>query len=107
MSTTITDAGGGSSLVRLLRVLRRRKWLVILPPVVLLVLALGRSFSQDELYKGQADVLLSRVSLQNMVDNQTVVGITGDQFFRIQKTQAFVARSPIVAQPRTDGDRRR
>jgi capsular exopolysaccharide synthesis family protein len=97
MTITSDEASAGSSLVSLLRLLRRRKVLVFLPPLVLLAFALAHSFSQSALYQGQADVLLSRVNLQNSVNNQSVVGITADQFFQIQSTQAALAHTPLVA----------
>ena len=98
MTSTTNDAGAGGSLVRLVELLRRRKLLVFLPPLVLLALALVHSSLQSAAYRGQADVLLSRVNLQSMLNKQAVVGITADQFFQIQSTQASLAKSPIVAQ---------
>jgi polysaccharide biosynthesis transport protein len=95
---TNTDAFADTALGHLLRVVRRRKLLVVAPVLALVGLALWHSSSQSALYRGEADVLLGRANLQSLVNNQPVIGITGDQFFRIQSTQASLAKSPPVAE---------
>ena len=99
---TTGEAAFGGPLVRLLQLLRRRKLWIVVPPLVLVALAVAHSSSQSTLYRGEANVLLSRVNLQSLLNNQTVVGISGDQVFRIQKTQASLARSPVVAERTLD-----
>src|SRR4051812_33579116 len=86
-----------SALANFLGILRRRK-LVIIQAVILVPLAAGvLSVLQKPLYKGTADVLLSRQSLANVLSGIPDLNAQPLQFQQIQETQAELAHTPDVA----------
>jgi succinoglycan biosynthesis transport protein ExoP len=84
-----------SSLSTYLRVLRRRKWIVVVSVLVVTALALGFSLRQPAQYAASADVLLSRQNLGNaLTGTSDFTLIDGD---RLTVTQADLAHTPDVA----------
>jgi len=86
----------GSSLHDYLRVVRRRKWLILLALVLVPAAALGFSERQQKLYRADAQVLLSRQNLASVLTG-TVDPSTYLQADRVAQTQADLARVPAVA----------
>ncbi len=78
-----------------LAILRRRKWIVLLPPLVAGMLAFFISASDSPVYRAKAQILVDRTSLVTAI---TQVGdpSLGDPN-RFLKTQASIARSPELA----------
>jgi polysaccharide biosynthesis transport protein len=77
-----------------LAILRRRKWIVALPPVVAAVAAFLLSTSQSPLYSATAEVLVNRASVVNAI---TGVDPSSGDPNRFLTTQASIARSPDLA----------
>src|SRR5947209_4050415 len=86
-----------SSLAAYLRVLRRRKWLVLMAVVLVPAAAVGFSLKQKAKYEASAQVLLSRQSFANSLNNVSDPSFSIDPN-RLPQTQADVARVPTVAQ---------
>jgi Mrp family chromosome partitioning ATPase len=78
-----------------LAVVRRRKWIVIVPPIVAALLAFYVSSKQSPLYQASAQILVDRTSLVSAI---TQVGdpSLGDPN-RFLQTQANIGRSPELA----------
>jgi capsular exopolysaccharide synthesis family protein len=85
-----------STLADYLAILQRRKLIVLLALVLVPVVALLVSATQDPLHESRAEVLLSRQSLAN-----TLAGTTDPTVFqdadRVVQTQAKLAEVPAVA----------
>jgi succinoglycan biosynthesis transport protein ExoP len=78
-----------------LRVLRRRKWIVIVPVVLAPIVALLFASGGPSLYEASAQVLVNR---QNLSSNLTgVTDPTQNDSIRFLTTQAQFARLPVVA----------
>jgi Mrp family chromosome partitioning ATPase/capsular polysaccharide biosynthesis protein len=77
-----------------LAILRRRKWVVLLPPVVAALAAFLLSTSQSSLYRASAQVLVNRASIVNAI---TGVDPSSGDPNRFLTTQASIARSPELA----------
>jgi polysaccharide biosynthesis transport protein len=78
-----------------LAILRRRKWIVLLPPVAAALAAYVLSMGQSPLYRASAEVLVNRLLV---VAAQTGVDPTGGDPDRFLQTQASIARSPELAE---------
>jgi succinoglycan biosynthesis transport protein ExoP len=83
--TTVTDY---------LAILRRRRWIVVIPPVAAALVAYVISTGQSPLYRASAEVLVNRLSVVAAVTN---VDPSGGDPTRFLKTQASIARSPELA----------
>jgi succinoglycan biosynthesis transport protein ExoP len=77
-----------------LAILRRRKWIVLLPPVAAGLAAFLLSTGQSPLYHADAQVLVNRTSVVAAV---TGIDPSGGDPTRFLKTQASIARSPELA----------
>src|SRR5436190_23543811 len=94
---TSTHASENSGLRSILRLVSRRRRIVVGVPIVLLALALGRSFTQEPLYQGTAEVLLSRQNLANTLQGTSTPSYQPAEFFQIARTQATLAHTLTVA----------
>jgi succinoglycan biosynthesis transport protein ExoP len=77
-----------------LAIIRRRKWIVLLPPLAAAVAAYLLSAGQSPLYRASADVLVNRASV---VTALTGVDLSGGDPTRYLTTQASIARDPVLA----------
>jgi succinoglycan biosynthesis transport protein ExoP len=77
-----------------LAILRRRKWIVLVPPIAAAVAAYVLSMGQSPLYQTSADVLLNRASVVTAITN---VDPSGGDPNRYLMTQASIARDPELA----------
>jgi succinoglycan biosynthesis transport protein ExoP len=77
-----------------LAILRRRKWIVLLPPVAAGLAAFLLSTGQSPLYHADAQVLVNRTSVVAAV---TGIDPSGGDPTRYLQTQASIARSPELA----------
>jgi succinoglycan biosynthesis transport protein ExoP len=78
-----------------LGILRRRKWIVLVPPIAAALAAYALSTGQSPLYRAAAQVLVNRASV---VTSITGVDPSGGDANRFLATQASIARSPELAQ---------
>jgi succinoglycan biosynthesis transport protein ExoP len=78
-----------------LTILRRRKWIVLVPPVAAAVAAYLLSMGQSPLYHAHAQVLVNRTSVVAAV---TGIDPSGGDPNRFLMTQASIARSPELAE---------
>lgn len=79
-----------------LQVVRRRKWVILQAVVLVPVAALGLSLSQNAMYEGSAQVLLSQQDLGSQLTG-TQFSSSGDPADRQTQTQQQLARVPNVA----------
>ena len=84
-----------STLRDYLKVLRRRRWIVLLAVVVVPLGAVGLSLLESPRYSASAEVLLSRQNLANSLSNVVDPALTVDPQ-RLVDTQTHVARSPQI-----------
>jgi succinoglycan biosynthesis transport protein ExoP len=77
-----------------LAILKRRKWIVLVPPIVAGLVAFLLSTGQSPLYHANAEVLVNRASVVTAV---TGVDPSGGDPVRFLQTQANIARSPELA----------
>lgn len=77
-----------------LAILRRRKWIVVLPPLVAAIAAYFLSTSQSPVYRATADVLVNRASVVSAI---TGVDPSAGDPNRFLTTQASIARSHDLA----------
>jgi succinoglycan biosynthesis transport protein ExoP len=77
-----------------LTILRRRKWIVLVPPVAAAVAAYLLSTGQSPLYRASAEVLVNRASVVTAI---TGVDPSGGDPNRYLTTQASIARDPVLA----------
>jgi Mrp family chromosome partitioning ATPase/capsular polysaccharide biosynthesis protein len=93
----LTEAFDGrpTSVADYLAILRRRKWIVAIPPVIAAVLAFVVSSTHSPVYRAEAQILVDRTNLLSTI---TQVGdpSLGDPT-RFLNTQADIARSPELA----------
>jgi polysaccharide biosynthesis transport protein len=82
-----------------LAILRRRKWIVLVPPVAAAVAAYALSMGQSPLYRASADVLVNRASVVTAI---TGVDPSGGDPNRYLTTQASIARDPVLAKRISD-----
>lgn len=82
-----------------LAILRRRKWIVLVPPIAAAVAAYLLSMGQSPLYRASADVLLNRASVVTSITN---VDPSGGDPNRFLTTQASIARDPVLAKRVSD-----
>jgi polysaccharide biosynthesis transport protein len=82
-----------------LAILRRRKWIVLVPPIAAAVAAYLLSTGQSPLYRASADVLLNRASVVTAI---TGVDPAGGDPNRFLTTQASIARDPELAKRVSD-----
>jgi tyrosine-protein kinase len=78
-----------------LRVVRRRKWVVLLAVLIVPLLAVAFSLHQQKRYEASADVLLNSETLATTVPGIPQTGLSEDPV-RVAQTQAEVARGPEV-----------
>jgi polysaccharide biosynthesis transport protein len=90
-----TDSVAVSTLRDYVEVLKRRKWVVLLPLVVVPVAALLLSLRQPALYEASAQVLISRENLATQLEG--LADPTTQDPGRTTQTQAQLARVPEVA----------
>jgi len=94
----VLEEGHGARTLRdYLRVLRRRKWIVLLVLIVVPLAFILVSLRQQPLYEGTAKVLLSRESLVSSLTGAADRN-AGQPPERVAQTQAELARHPTVAQ---------
>jgi Mrp family chromosome partitioning ATPase/capsular polysaccharide biosynthesis protein len=86
-----------STLRDYLRVVRRRKWIIVLAVLLVPAAAIGFSVRQQPLYRATAEVLISHQNLANSLTG-TVDPTMYQQPDRLAQTQADLARVPQVAQ---------
>ena len=89
-----------------LRVVRRRKWLVVLAALLLSLAALAFSLHQQRLYEASADVLLNSQNAAATLPGAPSMGLSEDPE-RVTQTQAHVARKPEVVERAASGQRHR
>src|SRR5262245_29401324 len=77
-----------------LAIVRRRKWIVLIPPVVAAIAAYLLSASESPVYRASAQVLVNRTSVVTAI---TGVDPSGGDPTRFLTTQASIARSPELA----------
>jgi Mrp family chromosome partitioning ATPase/capsular polysaccharide biosynthesis protein len=77
-----------------LAILRRRKWIVLVPPIAAALAAFLLSMGQSPLYHASAEVLVNRTTV---VPEVTGIDPSGGDPNRFLKTQASIARSPELA----------
>jgi Mrp family chromosome partitioning ATPase/capsular polysaccharide biosynthesis protein len=94
--TTATPEADALTLQDYLRVVRRRKWVVLLIALTVPLLAVAFSLHQQKRYEASADVLLNSETLATTVSAIPQSGLSEDPV-RITQTQAEVARGPDVA----------
>lgn len=92
---TATPEADAVTLHDYLRVVRRRKWVVLLAVLILPCLAVAFSLHQQKRYEASADVLLNSETLATTVSAVPQSGLSEDPV-RITQTQAQVARVPEV-----------
>lgn len=87
--------GGGSTLRHYLRTLRRRKWLVLLPLVLIPLVVFLASHRQAAVYEASADVLVNRqeIAATSLIGQTPALDDAG----RSMDTQAHLARVSTVA----------
>src|SRR6266446_6666915 len=78
-----------------LTILRRRKWMVLIPPVVAALVAFFVASSQHPLYQAKSQILVNTQSVVSAVANISNPA-AGDPT-RFLTTQASIARSPDLA----------
>jgi non-specific protein-tyrosine kinase len=78
-----------------LRVVRRRKWVVLLAVLIVPLLAVAFSLHQQKRYEASADVLLNSETLATTVPGIPQTGLSEDPV-RVAQTQAEVARGPEI-----------
>src|SRR5262249_11912012 len=76
-------------------IIRRRKWAVIVPPIVAGVAAFFVSSSQSPLYRATAQMLVNRTSVVSAVTQITDPAVLDAQ--RFLSTEATIGRSPELA----------
>jgi Mrp family chromosome partitioning ATPase/capsular polysaccharide biosynthesis protein len=92
-----TAASGNSSFADYVGILGRRKWVLILPLLLVPIVAFMISSREQAKYKATSEVLLNR---HNIVSATTGVGDTSSIYLdpvRLATTEADVARSPQLA----------
>jgi polysaccharide biosynthesis transport protein len=77
-----------------LTVLRRRKWVVLVPPVAAAVAAYVLSMGQSPLYRAKADVLFKGASVVTAITNVDPLGPDPNRYLT---TQSGIARDPRLA----------
>ena len=86
----------GRTLSEYLAILRRRKWLILLPVLAVPLVALLYSLHQAKVYSASTEVLLSRQDLGSTLAGATNANVYTDPT-RFAETQAELARVPEVA----------
>jgi non-specific protein-tyrosine kinase len=84
-----------TTLADYLGILRRRKWIVIVLPIVAAISAYAVSQAQTPLYRASAEILVNRSSVVSAITNVSDPAI-GDPT-RFLATEASIARSPELA----------
>ncbi len=90
------DREHGTTLRDYLRVVRRRKWVIVMAVVLVPAAAVAFSLQQQRLYSASADVLLVQQNLGTQLNGLTDPTVY-QQPDRKAQTQADIARSPEVA----------
>jgi Mrp family chromosome partitioning ATPase/capsular polysaccharide biosynthesis protein len=93
--TSATPEADTLTLHDYLRVVRRRKWVVLLALLIVPLLAVAFSLHQQKRYEASADVLLNSETQATTVAGIPQSGLSEDPV-RITETQAEVARGPEV-----------
>ena len=88
---------GQRSLNEYLAILRRRRWVALVPILLIPVIAFGQAYQQPKVYGSTSEVLLSREDLGSALSGRTSVDIYTDAD-RFAQTQASLARVPEVAE---------
>lgn len=82
-----------------LAILRRRKWIAVVPPVAAAIAAYLLSTGQSPLYRASADLLFKRASVVTVI---TGVDPSGGDPTRYLATQSSIARDPVLAKRISD-----
>src|SRR4029453_13214851 len=82
-------------------IIRRRKWLVILPLLAVPILAYWNATQQPATFAASSEVLLSRQDLSSAVSGATNADVFTEAD-RFAETQAALARVPEVARRAVD-----
>jgi Mrp family chromosome partitioning ATPase/capsular polysaccharide biosynthesis protein len=90
--------GGGLSLGDLLAVMRRRRWVLLCPLVVLPVVVAIASSAQPARFRAAANVWINRQNLAAGLTGTPQPDVFQSDPERLMQTQAALARSPAVAQ---------
>src|SRR5437868_14225186 len=97
----VDEASNATTLRDHLRVIRRRKWLILLAVLAVPAAAVAYSLHQRPLYRATAQVLLSHQNLAT-----TLTGTPDPTAYlqadRVAQTQADLARTPEVARRTLD-----
>src|SRR5438105_2244269 len=88
------DRFAATTLQDYLRVVRRRKWIILLAAVMVPAAAVAFSLHQKHRYRATAEVLLSE---QNLAGALTNLQAASGPLDRLDQTQAVLARLPEVA----------
>ena len=90
------ETGNQRTLLDYGAILRRRKWVALLPLILVPLIAYAYSMQQEKRYTASSEVLLSRQDVSS-----TLAGVTNSDIFtdptRFAETQAALARVPEVA----------
>ncbi len=92
----VAQRDSGTTLRDYLRVVRRRKWIILLAVALAPAAAVGFSLQQQKLYRASADVLLVQENLGTQLNGITDPTVY-QQADRKAQTQADIARGPEVA----------
>jgi Mrp family chromosome partitioning ATPase/capsular polysaccharide biosynthesis protein len=87
---------GPRTLVEYLAVVRRRKWIALIPVLLVPLAAFGYALQQPKLYGASSEVLLSRDDLGSVLAGRPSANAYTDPA-RFAQTQAALARVPEVA----------
>ncbi|MDH4104481.1 MAG: P-loop NTPase, partial [Thermoleophilia bacterium] len=94
--TPVEHSGAHRTLADYIAILRRRKWIAILPLVLVPIAAYVYASQQPTVYAATAEVLLSRQDLGSSLSGATNPDVFTDAD-RYAQTQAAIARVPEVA----------
>ena len=82
-----------------LAILRRRKWIVLVPPIAAAVAAYLLSIGQSPLYQSGAQVLFKRASVVTAITGVDPAGADPNRYLT---TQSSIARDPVLAKRVSD-----
>ena len=94
---TSLNQGQPSTLRHYVQVALRHKWVIVQAFLVVTAAALAFSLTQEKLYEGTASVLLNRENVSDTLANRVSANDNPQLADRVAKTEADLARSPVVA----------
>jgi Mrp family chromosome partitioning ATPase len=95
--TTTDHIHRGRTLPEYLAIIRRRKWVAIIPLLVVPLVAVAYSFQQSPVFEASSEVLLNRQDLGSVLSGRTNADVFTDPD-RFAQTQAAIARVPEVTE---------